>query len=220
MTTTGKKSVACALCGEVSEFSVLRSFGLYGEFDLDGRPPSLLRHTMRLWLQECAGCGYVSKSIDELLPNAAAIVRSPEYVSLRTMVDQPSGVLRFLRHALLWAHEPAEAGQALLHAAWIYDDMGRDDLALACREECAQKWSALPWASDSATMRLRRQQVDVLRRARRFQAARSLIERIRAADAPTGKSLKILSFQERLCERQDAAGFTEEDALAGVARPV
>jgi hypothetical protein len=180
MTTTRVESVACAVCATRSVHTTLASSDVFGAYDLDLRPPPLLRHTLNLWLQECPSCHYVHERIDQRLPQANAIVYSPEYAAIASLTDEPPLVRRFKRHALLMAEHPISAAQALLHAAWVCDDEGCAELAAASRDECADLLIGVNFAELSVSERFRWQTVlvDVLRRVGRFDEALGWIERL------------------------------------------
>ena len=74
MTTIGKISAECVICGKESEHTSITSSNAMGSPDLDLRPPEMQRSTMEWWLQECPACGYVAPDISESVASIKAIV--------------------------------------------------------------------------------------------------------------------------------------------------
>ena len=54
MTTLGTASAACAVCGTVSEYTVIQSTSRFGSPDLDTRPPEMERSTLPYWVRNVA----------------------------------------------------------------------------------------------------------------------------------------------------------------------
>lgn len=214
MTTIFTDFRTCAVCREVSAFRVMGSTSIFGSYDLDLRAPPLKRHTMSLWLQDCPECGYINHSVEDLVPDAAAVVRSPEFQELRVDAVAPPLVSAFKRHALIVSVDPIEAGWSLLHAAWVYDDLEQQDGARECREGCADLWAGVDWPSDEPGVRNQAVLVDVLRRAGHFEEADALIERLSLHPAITDGMTRVLHFQRRLIAREDLERYSCEQALA------
>ena len=216
MTTTRVQTIACAVCATRSVHTLLTSSGAYGSYDLDLRPPPLLRHTMNLWLQQCPTCRYVNDRLDHRLGDAAAIVYSPEYRAIAQLDQEPELVQRFKRHALLLADQPLLSARALLHAAWVCDDHWQPELACACRDECADLMIGVDYtALGEAGLRSQLVLVDVLRRARRVDEASDWIERLlEQAGLPESMS-KVLHYERRLLQAGDVGCHEVEMALQG-----
>jgi hypothetical protein len=213
MTTIFSDFLTCAVCHEVSEFRVMGSTSTFGSYDLDLRAPPLKRHTMGVWLQDCPECGYINYSVEELIPGAPEVVRSPEFQDLRQDRVTPELVLSFKRHALLVSADPIEAGWALLHSAWIYDDLKQGGRATECREGCADLWAGVDWPPDEQGLRNQTVLVDVLRRAEHFDEADALVERLVGHPALTQDIARVLRFQKLLISRYDADLYTCEQAF-------
>lgn len=214
MTMTRVQTIACAVCATRSVHTLMTSSGAYGSYDLDLRPPPLLRHTMNLWLQQCPTCHYVNDRLDHRLADAAAIVYSPEYRAIAQLDPEPELVQRFKRHALLLADQPLSAAKALLHAAWVCDDHGHLALARACRDECADLMIGVDNAGP-AEPQLRSQTVlvDVLRRAERFDEAEEWLERLLEQPGLTDPMIRVLHYQRRLLQAGDVGRHEVETAL-------
>lgn len=217
MTTYQREVRRCVVCGEVATLKALASTSAFGPCDLDLRPPSPQRHTMGFWQQECSGCGYVNVTLNTRLPEADAVVGSPEFIALRAATDEPALVNRFKRYALL-VNEPRKAGWALLHAAWVYDDFGDWERAARCRHECADMWSASIGGTDEESLRLQTVLIDVLRRAECFDEA-DLLLRQTSETAKTLIMTKVLDFQRRLIAVYDVDIYTVEQAAAAYRTP-
>ena len=217
MTTIYADFLTCAVCHEVSEFQIMGSTSTFGSYDLDLRAPRLARYTMDSWLQDCPECGYVNDSVEVLVPGAAEVMRSAEFAALRHDAVTPKLVSAFKRHALIVSTDPVEAGWALLHAAWVYDDLKQPERACECRQECADFWVGVDWPADEQGARNQAVLVDVLRRARCFDEAAALIERLLPHPAITDGIDRALRFQTQLISRQDAECHTCEEAFEAVA---
>src|SRR3569832_2210421 len=63
MTDYDTKRLRCYCCSKASEQTVLMSTNSFGSPGLDQRAAGMARHTIRSWLQECPGCGYVAPDI-------------------------------------------------------------------------------------------------------------------------------------------------------------
>jgi hypothetical protein len=171
---------------------------------------------MGLWLQDCPNCGYVNEAVEDLIPGAVEIVRSPEYQDLRTDRVTPRLVLSFKRHALLVSADPIEAGLSLLHAAWVADDLKDRAVASDCREGCADLWIGVAWSIDEAGVRQQTVLVDVLRRAEHFDEAEALVDRLLPHPAMTPDISRVLRFQKHLISRYDVDGYTCEQAFVAI----
>ena len=213
MTTIFSDFLTCAVCHEVSEFRVMGSTSTFGSYDLDLRAPPLKRHTMGVWLQDCPECGYINYSIKELVPGAPAVVRSPEFQELRQDRVTPELVSSFKRHALIVSADPVAAGWALLHSAWVYDDLEDPRRAAVARGECADLWSGVDWSADEQGLRQQTVLLDVLRRAEHFDEADALVERLVGHPALTQDIARVLRFQKLLISRYDADLYTCEQAF-------
>ncbi|MEW6034464.1 MAG: hypothetical protein AB1603_06390 [Chloroflexota bacterium] len=238
MTTTSERKKKCAVCGEVSKHSVVRSAGRHGSPDLDTRPPSLERFTIDTWVQRCPSCGYCSWSISRRVPRGASeVVRSELYqVQLRSR-DFPRLANQFLCWSLVQeqAGNFAGAGWACIHAAWVCDDaaefnmlygnvsgqeMGVRDEAAAARN-CRLKAALLLARARERGQRFGVQvgseealMADLLRRAGRFDSA------IRMADCGLNEDPKevlacILELQKKLAASSDAGCHTIAEAIKG-----
>ncbi|HWQ08513.1 MAG TPA: hypothetical protein VN436_05385 [Holophaga sp.] len=220
MTTLHHARVRCAVCSAETEYPRIGSTNSFGSLDLDTRPPEMQRSTMFAWVQRCPSCGYCAPDVSSAKPQAAALVRSPDYA--RQLVDTayPALANSFLCKALLDRHAGDFAGAAwsLIHAAWACDDAGRDAQAKACRGDAADMIQrALDHDQkiadqDGAETAI---QVDLLRRAGRLEEARQMVQ-VRRRTIQEGIILKILAFQETLISRRDQACHRISEGLPSV----
>jgi hypothetical protein len=215
MTTTRVQSLGCAVCGNRSVHTLMSSSGAFGSYDLDLRPPPLLRYTMNLWLQECPTCRYVNDRIDKGLPGASTIVFSPEYAAIAARQEEPELVRRFKRYALLMAEHPIVAARALLHAAWVCDDAAHLPLAQACRDESADLLIGVdfaPLAEDG--LRLQTVLVDILRRAGRFEEADHWLDQLVDRTTLPPAMAAVLRYQRTLLKKEDIGRYEVESAVS------
>ena len=136
MTTTGIEEKKCALCGQISVFSVINSTSAFGACDLDTRSPGPQRYTINMWVQTCPSCGYCAGSIDEVLNNSQKTIKSSEYINQLNNPGFPKLANAFLCLALIHANagQLNQAAWSYLHAAWACDDESVDAAAVKCRE--------------------------------------------------------------------------------------
>ena len=200
-------SFACALCGAPAR-APFRPPPAEQAPDLDLRPGEPTRSTLKHWVMTCY-CGASAPDVSILPQPAAAIVRTPDYAALRGSAPGHA----FLRWSLIAAGlgRMGEAAEAALHAAWALDDLGvpgeRD--AAAARARAIALWPA-PASPEDAL-----RQIDVMRRAGQFEAARQALDRL----PPAGDSTAALAaFQQARIEAEDARRYGMSSALRPPAR--
>lgn len=209
MTTIYEKKAECAVCGAESSYRGIGSTNSFGSSDLDTRPPEMMRSTMFAWVQRCPKCGYCASDVSKSAPQAASMVRSPEYTRQLSDPAYPELANSFLCKALLDNHveDYAAAAWSLIHAAWACDDRNRDGLAKACRSRAADMFKRALNTGQKVAEQSGVEtaiQVDLLRRAGRFNEARQLIHEQRP-EITEEIILKILTFQENLIAKGDEA---------------
>jgi hypothetical protein len=194
---------------------MLASTNTRGSPDLDLRPSEMQRSTMHVWLQECPRCGFVNGNLSDPLPKAKEIINSAQYLSLSNDPGVPRLAGRFARFALLNKDDPEVAGLALLKAAWVCDDEGEKVQAEDFRCQAADRMLELrPFADDEDRVTPAAVLIDILRRAGRFDEAKSLIESIRGFSSVTKNEVifSVLNYQDGLCDRGDTKAHTVADA--------
>lgn len=217
MTTLYEEKVQCAICGTETEFTEIGSTNSFGSPDLDTRPPEMQRSTIFDWVQRCPECGYCASDVSMATPQAASLVRGPEYSRQLADSAYPELANSFLCKAFIdeSSDDYAAAAWSLIHAAWSCDDAGKDVPAKTCRSKAADmirkalesdQQVAEQDGSETAI------QVDLLRRAGRLSEAQQLITTQRAA-ITEDIILKILTFQETLIASGDEACHTISEGL-------
>lgn len=148
----------------------------------------------------CRGCGASAPDLARLPAGAKAVVELAEYKAIRG-AEAP-----FLRWAmLLEPSEPDEAGMAVLQAAWVLDDAGRDAAALRLR--------AAGLMGEPATVQDALRHVDVLRRAGEFDAAAARVMALLARPGLDETDAALLRYQQGLIAAQDAGRHLLSSAL-------
>jgi len=215
MTTINQDSQTCAVCGTVVECLALGSTYSSGSPDLDLRLPEIPESTMNFWLQECPKCRFVNYNLRKATPNAASVLKSEKYQQLVADTKQPKLARKFACYAELNAQDHERAGFALLHSAWVCDDLGATTQAIAYRNQAADLLISLqPFDDNEKQAKLGATLVDVLRRALRFPEAKSLAETLLSYESVGSNKIiaEILDYQTRLCDAGDADCHTIADA--------
>ena len=150
---------ACALCGSPAP-APFRAPAPEGSPDLDGRPGEPTRSTLRRWVQTCSGCRACAPDLAALPASTKDILSNAAYATLRTPTD---------RWAALVAGTAAEA-EAVLQAAWLMEDDGKD--ATAQRRRSLALWPAPADAEDLVRL------ADLQRRAGLLAEAASTLDRL------------------------------------------
>lgn len=217
MTTQSAGVFYCAVCGWGSLQGVIMSTSGFGSPDLDLRPPPLARFTIDHWVQECPHCGYCAPEIGEKIPGAAKMVRSAEYIAtLKRRGKRDRRLLgQFLCASMLYenAGDLAAAARMSLCAAWAADDATEAkraaqrarrrvlDLVGRLHARGGQLHEDPAWESI--------QMLDVARRAREFDRAKSLVAEL--AEVGTEPFPALVAFQrERIAERDTGAHTIQE----------
>ena len=219
MTTYRDEPQTCAICGKLVPCFVLDSTNSFGSPDLDLRPAEMERSTMDAWLHECPQCRYVNGDLEQSMPNAKTIVESSEYQQIANDAQIPQTARKFACFALLNADDINTSGIALIRSAWVCDDEGCSDRAVAYRSQAANLLLSMqPPEFDEHVESLATALVDVLRRALRFSEAKELAETLLSLQTESANETigVILRYQCRLCESKDAACYTVADAMASV----
>ena len=170
---------------------------------------------MARWLQQCPTCGYAAPDITRAHPAAAQAVGAAPFRALVAETSYPPLARRFL----VWAHVLEETGslhaaaEATLHAAWVADDLSRDDLARLWRLEAVALWRGGPPLVDEQNVRV----IDALRRAAAWPDATASADTQRRA-APAEAIAQVISLEQRLIAERDTGRHTIASALPPPAR--
>lgn len=177
MTTMSKCIVKCSVCGTEKQVHEISSTSTFG-YELDFRPSkSSPSRGLELMIQECANCGYVSRSLDNELGIGADYLNSDEYVNCGGVESEDSSVRQFIKLALINKQRNDDKGAmySWTCAAWAADD-GKDE---KCADTCRAK--ALEYIEkllDTDTEAKERENLilikaDMLRRTKQFSLLES-----------------------------------------------
>lgn len=217
MTSFSSINAICAVCGQTSEQTVLRSTNSFGSSDLDTRPPEMARSTIYVEVQTCPHCGYCCWNIEENFPQASEIIGSEAYQAQLNHPDFPELANQFLCSALLLeqTNKLASSGWMTLKAAWVCDDAGNEVAARQNRLQAARLFERSIAAGEPITEQTGAEDViltDIYRRAGDFAAAKASIERAHNKQLEDILS-QILLYQNKLIEASDSQCHTIEEAL-------
>ena len=205
----------CGVCGHESRQAPFRPPVPEQAPDLDLRPGEPVRSTMSRWLQACPHCGYAAPDITEAHPAGAQAVAAAPYRALIADTAHPVLARRFLA----WAHVLEETGalhaaaEATLHAAWVADDLNRDDLARQWRREAVALWRSGPALDAEQSVRV----IDALRRAGDFAEAEGAAEALAALNPPEAVA-QVTALEVRLIAAEDMGRHSMASAIAPPAR--
>jgi hypothetical protein len=213
--TSAGREKRCGVCGQESRQPGFRPPVPEQAPDLDLRPGEPVRSTMSRWLQACPHCGYAAPDIAEAHPAGAQAVAAAPYRALIADTAHPVLARRFLA----WAHVLEETGalhaaaEATLHAAWVADDLNRDDLARQWRREAVALWRSGPALDAEQSIRV----IDALRRAGDFAEAEGAAEALAALNPPEAVA-QVTALEARLIAAEDTGRHSIASALAPPAR--
>ena len=205
----------CGVCGHESRQPGFRPPVPEQAPDLDLRPGEPVRSTMARWLETCPHCGYAAPDITEAHPAGAQAVAAAPYRALIADTAHPVLARRFLA----WAHVLEETGalhaaaEATLHAAWVADDLNRDDLARQWRREAVALWRSGPALDAEQSVRV----IDALRRAGDFAEAEGAAEALAALNPPEAVA-QVTALEVRLIATEDTGRHSMASAIAPPAR--
>jgi hypothetical protein len=213
--TSAGREKRCGVCGHESRQPGFRPPVPEQAPDLDLRPGEPVRSTMARWLETCPHCGYAAPDITEAHPAGAQAVAAAPYRALIADTAHPVLARRFLA----WAHVLEETGalhaaaEATLHAAWVADDLNRDDLARQWRREAVALWRSGPALDAEQSVRV----IDALRRAADFAEAEGAAEALAALNPPEAVA-QVTALEARLITAEDTGRHSIASALAPPAR--
>ncbi len=213
--TSAGREKRCGVCGHESRQPGFRPPVPEQAPDLDLRPGEPVRSTMARWLEACPHCGYAAPNIAEAHPAGAQAVAAAPYRALIADTAHPVLARRFLA----WAHVLEETGalhaaaEATLHAAWVADDLNRDDLARQWRREAVALWRSGPALDAEQSVRV----IDALRRAGDFAEAEGAAEALAALNPPEAVA-QVTALEARLIAAEDTGRHSMASAIAPPAR--
>ena len=206
----------CSVRGAVSNQLRLASTNAFGSPDLDLRPPEMKRSTMWAWLEECPECGYVASSLSKACPVPRSFLQSEDYQRCEGLTFRSRLAKRFYRAYMLQRRAGAlhSAMRHALETAWLCDDSGETDNAIRCRNLAADCLQFLRQVSpDDETLMV--QQLDILRRAGRFEEALAAYEQL---DLENLSELirKLAAFEAKKAQQHDMSCYTVAMAVEDV----
>ncbi|MCX7370305.1 MAG: hypothetical protein NTX90_15690 [Alphaproteobacteria bacterium] len=213
--TSAGREKRCGVCGHESRQPGFRPPVPEQAPDLDLRPGEPVRSTMARWLETCPHCGYAAPDITEAHPAGAQAVAAAPYRALIADTAHPVLARRFLA----WAHVLEETGalhaaaEATLHAAWVADDLNRDDLARQWRREAVALWRSGPALDAEQSVRV----IDALRRAGDFAEAEGAAEALAGLNPPEAVA-QVTALEVRLIAAEDMGRHSMASAIAPPAR--
>ena len=206
MSTIRQYTTQCALCGKESKHHVVSSYSLFGFPDLDFRPQTMYRETMRYWMPECPNCGYANIPLNRLFD-------LPKETILKIIDDIKSGfhwdetyAIRFARMGAMLAESNDYQGAAtqFLRVAWAFDD-DRDEQSAAHWRKVAMEHVTLEMTKISEEMVCI--YADMLRRTGDFHAVLSIDE----SQLHDNLHIRLIEYQKELSEQEDRAAHTLDE---------
>ncbi len=210
MTRVEMTTVNCALCGASNEVRVLLSTNRFGSPDLDFRPPRMARGALAYRVFRCHNCGFSGCDLSQSVNGDAAIVEGDEYQAvLRGSLPQLAKTC--VCAALLDQNRGEKQGEGAmwLRAAWICDDERETTFATEFRNRSAAAMEAFLQecgvnTDPGGSLAIKLVLVDVLRRAREFDAAKEHCWALLSQDLDETPAL-LARFQATLIEAKDAS---------------
>ena len=217
MTTVFLQEKHCYVCGAGSRYPEIGSgFSNAGTKDLDTRPSQVQRSSVYMWIQRCLSCGYCAPDISRGSEGIGEMVYSDEY--RRQLIDRayPETANSYLCRSMIMekAGETADAGRAILFAAWVCDDNGYKEKARECRRRAAAIIEKVGKRGERCTHDKETDavlMVDLLRRAGDFDRAAQLCKE-ELSKEHTEETVALLEFEEDLIEDRDASCHATSEA--------
>lgn len=210
MSTMYLQKFRCSVCGAKNEFPVLTSTNTLGGPDLDLRPAEMQRSTMRLWIQECPKCGYVSNNVSDKSPVPKEWLSSPEYSTCEGISFSSALARRFYKQYLIQKKvgNIEDAFYAVLRAAWSCDDSNEVQNAKRCRETAIPLITKLIAGNTSNRETLLIVKADLMRRAEQFDA---LLAEYAAVHLKEDLLNQILKFEKERAKTHDTRCYCVAD---------
>lgn len=194
--------VACFRCGEIVSLRRPES-DTSASVALDGRPVGPVGQQV----QRCSFCNYCAPGLTG--PRGLEHQEVEEFVQGEIYQNQlgnphlPELANTNLCWALLCrqARDFEQAGRAALRAAWLCDDARLEEAASWCRERALEMLLQVP-----STPELQMLQVDLLRRAGRFEGARTHCQKLLKTRLTPGQTRLVRRQLELIGARSQEAG--------------
>ena len=106
----------CAVCGHNTGAADSEEANPFGFPDLDFRPPPILGATLRLWVTECASCGYCAPKLDTSYDGVEAIVTGEAF---QTSVPTPRTSRKWRGNSTWRPSSPRRSGTPLPHSTTL-----------------------------------------------------------------------------------------------------
>jgi hypothetical protein len=218
MTTVYLSDKKCFICGEESKFPMGNlSLGNVSARDLDGRPTSILRSSVYLWIQRCPGCGYCAPEIAEGDEIDRELVASNAYDNQLNDRTFPETANSFLCHSLVMKNKNffADAGWAAVFAAWICDDNDFPDSAAVCRAKAIRLFSSAREKGQDFASSPEQEQIyfiDLHRRQAEFGEASKLCD-LELEKEHSDNIYDVLYFERELIDKKDSTIHTVAEAM-------
>ncbi|MFC1562046.1 hypothetical protein ACFL4Q_03525 [candidate division KSB1 bacterium] len=137
-----EEEITCGFCGKISKHTVVTSTNELGYSDLDLRPPEMMRSTINELIQCCPHCDYCAPYIEDINKeiDVKEIINCEVYKKTLNDDDYPLPARYYICSAMIQEGEESLVGAftAYMHAAWVCDDIQKDELAITCREKAVR----------------------------------------------------------------------------------
>lgn len=212
MTTLFHDECKCAVCGHTHTYTVIGSTNSFGYADLDFRPAEMQRSTMHYWLQECPGCGYVSRSVEDEPAVTREFLEQDAYRTCEGIHFESNLAARFYKHYMICMETEKVSGafHSLLHAAWACDDCDDAENAVLCREKALSFTGRLAELDARSAEAIQVIRMDVLRRSRHFEELKAEFEN-KTFEEEAFEKARV--YQLELAARKDEGGYNFGDVL-------
>jgi len=172
MTTINRLVKKCMHCGALNRCDEITSTSSYGLPDLDTRPASLKRDTIKFGIERCKNCNYSSNNIEEKIEFDENILESDNYKKVLNS-NYPELAKSYILASIIKESidDYVNAAIFMLNACWVLDDNKID--AKKSRLIAAKLFEKI---DDEEVTRLII--IDLYRRAEEFDKAREIIKKL------------------------------------------
>lgn len=162
----------CAICGKVSNYTIILSSNCFGHMDLDTRPSQMLRSLLPYQIEFCEKCGYANDQIEELaFEDVKLTMKNEEYQNILNNDFIPNMGKAYLLSGYLHEinKEDKKSGFLYMMAAWSFDDCLNKKQAIYARKKAISLFEKYLKKEDN--IQLRMIIVDLLRRTEKYEEA-------------------------------------------------